>query len=101
MVDIARSRHENLPKRSLAHLCVGETHPVFSIGDTAVYIDRNNIYFSFELWACPKGHDSAWRDDDFLACSRIPSFARRLGPYRKHTKGDDADRFTFLKGGFD
>ncbi len=37
----------------------------------------------------------------FLTRSRIPSSARSLGPYCKHTKLGDADWFAFLKGGFE
>src|SRR4051812_5452282 len=58
-------------------------------------------YRSFELGACTKGHDSAWRDRNCLACSWIPSFARSLGPYREHAKLGDADIFALLERGFE
>src|SRR5437868_6986009 len=56
---------------------------------------------SFELAACTKDYDSAWRDQNLFACSWISSSARGVTPYRKHPKVGDADRFAFLQCGFD
>jgi hypothetical protein len=59
-----------------------------------------STYRSFEMGACTKDHDSAWRDDEFLACMWISSPARSFISDRKHAKFGDANRFTLLQGRF-
>ena len=61
----------------------------------------DSIYLCLELGACTKEHDSAWRNHEFLACSRIPSSASSLLSNRKHAKLGDGKRLPFLKSGFE
>src|SRR5205085_1887016 len=62
---------------------------------------RDTTYLVFQLGACTKDHDSAWREDEFFACMGISSSSSNFVAYYKHPKFGDADWFTLLKGGFE